>query len=203
MDPLRLTKLSDVTASRVSKLCPFRTVHSARFPGPSLSLLQRQDIPNTCSPWYSSGYVADVPVSSQVSAGCQCRWCASNCWWRCACRDVVAITTHGLVCHSPGLHSLLHPARTRSDLRWCHCLDILRCTTCITLSSIAPICSKCSSYQNRSTTQQPDPRTLPHHPTTPSNRVVNLSLPEFNWDKTASGSATSTPRVSRVWISST
>ena len=41
---------------------------------------------------------SDVPVFSRVFAGCQCRSCASNCKWRCA---------HGLLCHSPALHSLV------------------------------------------------------------------------------------------------
>ena len=35
----------------------------------------------------------------------------------------------------------LHPARTPLNLQQSWCLDILRCTTCITLSSISSICS--------------------------------------------------------------
>ena len=107
-------------------------------PGPSRSLLQRQNIQYTCH----KGFRLASPLCEHVQV------CLD---------DIVTFTPHDMLCHSSGLSLLcmscshlertllrsfwLHPARTLPDLRQSQCLGILRCSTCITISSIATICS--------------------------------------------------------------
>ena len=79
LDQLRLAWLSDVTVSRVSKFCPFRTWHLARFPGLSRSLLQRQGIQKTCSPWYPSYSAAVSGAACRRTTRCACFF-PGFCW---------------------------------------------------------------------------------------------------------------------------
>ena len=165
-DQLRLERLSSVTVSRVSKLCSFRTARSSRLPGPSRSLLHRHDISSNLfamvSVWLrrcawrcqtsnnlmylflsrssldvnangvrataSGGVPAKASSRSPKATCCAITLAFTACSaclvasWNAPFREVLA---------SPNTHTSRPPI---ISVPW-HCL------TCITLSSIASICS--------------------------------------------------------------
>ena len=148
-----------------------------------------------------------VPVSLQVSAGCQRQGCARNC------NSVPAKTSsrssHATCCAAIlAFHSLLRMSCRHlectflrgpgfiqhvhfQDLQLSQCFDILRCTTCILLSSISSICS---SARRTRTIQLLNNLTLAHRLTSPRSPATKSTTEQSRtmWDKTAACAAVST-----------